>query len=221
MNYISKAIILISLILSIGCSSNGAMHYEQSPSQAKSSLAHPTNARLIQKSASLGIDVDSVKDSIEKVYEVISAIDGYVDSTNNYSEESASIVAKVPSESLNMAIQELGKIGDVTYEAIRIQDVTDEVIDIEARLKNLIELRARFRKLLDKADKVDEILSIERELSRIQTEIDSIESRKAMLMGDVDQSQIDIKLEQKTVLGPLGLLGKGLLWGISKLFVIK
>ena len=221
MNYFSRTIIFVLFIFSLGCSSNSAKDYAYSPVEAKSKLASPMNARLIQKSASIGIDVDSVNESTTKVYEIIDSVNGYVDSTNNYSEESTSIVVKVPSEKLDVTMKELSKIGDVTYERKSSRDVTDEVVDIEARLKNLVELRTRFRQLLTKAEKVDEILSIERELSRIQTEIDSIESRKKMLIGNVEQSRIDIRLNQKTVLGPLGYLGKGLFWAISKLFVIK
>ena len=122
---------------------------------------------------------------------------------------------------MDQTLENLSKIGEVTHERKSSRDVTDEVVDIEARLKNLIELRDRFRQLLIKAEKVEEILSIERELSRVQTEIDSIESRKKMLIGNVALSKIDISLNQKTVLGPLGYLAKGLYWTISKLFVIQ
>ncbi len=221
MKFLSRILILFLALFTFGCSSNSSKDYAFSPVEAKSKLSTPIEARLIQKSASLSIDVDSVKESTIGVYGIVDSINGYVESTNNYSENSASIVVKVPSDQLESVIEQLGKIGNITSERRSSRDVTDEVIDIEARLKNLVELRSRFRTLLSKADKVEEILSIERELSRIQTEIDSIESRKKMLIGNVEQSKISIRLQQKTVLGPLGYLGKGIFWAISKLFVIK
>ena len=221
MNYFSKAAIFILFMFALGCSSNSSKDYGYSSVEAKSTLASPIKARLIQKSASLGINVDSVKSSTTRVYEIIDSVNGYVDSTNNYSEESTKLVVKVPSDKLDQTLENLSKIGEVTHERKSSRDVTDEVVDIEARLKNLIELRDRFRQLLIKAEKVEEILSIERELSRVQTEIDSIESRKKMLIGNVALSKIDISLNQKTVLGPLGYLAKGLYWTISKLFVIQ
>ncbi len=71
------------------------------------------------------------------------------------------------------------------------------------------------------AHNVEDVISIEKELARIQTEIDSIESRRNHLVSNVSQSKIDIQLNQKTLLGPLGYLGKGIAWIIAKLFVIK
>ncbi len=221
MRLFSRAIVHWLFICLLGCSSNSPKDPVFSATGARSELASPINARLIQKSASMSIEVDSVKDATIKATQLIDSVGGYVETTDSYSEESTSITVKVPSEKLNETLQALSKIGDVTYERTGSRDVTDEVVDVEARLENLIELRARFRQLLAKAEKVDEIISVERELSRIQTEIDAIETRKKMLIGKVEQAEIDIRLKQKRVLGPLGYLGKGIFWAISKLFVIK
>lgn len=106
-------------------------------------------------------------------------------------------------------------------ERVSSRDVTEEVTDIDARLKNLRDLRGRFREVLSKAEKIEDILNIERELARIQTEIDAIEGRRESLLGSVNESKIDLELNQKTLLGPLGYLGRGIIWTISKLFVIK
>src|SRR5690606_16016714 len=96
-------------------------------------------------------------------------------------------------------------------------DVTDEMIDVEARLKNLYVLRDRFRALLDKAVKVSEILEIERELSRIQSDIDSVEGRISKIKGQVKYSEVHLLIEQKTVYGPIGYIGYGLYWLVTKL----
>lgn len=65
------------------------------------------------------------------------------------------------------------------------------------------------------------MLNIEKELARIQTEIDVIEGRRKTIIGNVEYSNVDITLKQKRVLGPLGYIGKGLFWVVGKLFVVK
>ena len=102
--------------------------------------------------------------------------------------------------------------------------MTGQLIDLDAKIDNLRELRTRLRKLLDRAQKVDEILSIERELNRVQSQLDSLEAREKYLSHDVAMSRLSLTLEQAEsgpILGPLGLLGAGAWWLIEKLFVIR
>jgi hypothetical protein len=59
--------------------------------------------------------------------------------------------------------------------------VTAEYRDLEVQLQNALAMRARFEKLLEKAVKVEEALSIERELGRITGDIERIKGRLKML----------------------------------------
>ncbi len=99
--------------------------------------------------------------------------------------------------------------------------MTEEIVDIDARLKNLFSLRDRFRALLEKGIEISEILEIEKELSRIQTEIDAIEGRRKLLKHQAALSSIDITIQQEVIYGPLGYGGKALYWLFEKLFIIQ
>jgi hypothetical protein len=112
-------------------------------------------------------------------------------------------------------------LGEVSDQNIRTQDVTSEIVDYEARLANLIALRERMKVLLNRAEKIEDILVIEKEISRLQTEIDTYEGRRKVLRQQVALSDIRVTLEKKVALGPLGYIGYGLYWAVSKLFVIE
>lgn len=219
-----SVIFILSLMLLVtACSANKPAEDSMAASSQSgaSSSQNPIEKRLIQKSAALDIDVDSTDVGLQKATEIIKINGGHVDSTYSYSEKRTNLVARVPQEHLETSLDQLSQLGEVTSRTISSNDVTDEVIDIEARLNNLKALRERFREIVKKAEKIDDILNIERELARIQSEIDSIENRRKSLLGDVDQSTVRIGLNQKRILGPLGYLGKGVIWIVSKLFVIK
>jgi predicted nucleic acid-binding Zn-ribbon protein len=109
----------------------------------------------------------------------------------------------------------------VAREYTSSQDVTETFIDNEARLKNLYALRDRIRALLEKADEVEELLKIERELSRIQSEIDSLEGRQKSLQQSVDFAEVSVTFEPRTILGPLGYVASGVGWVVEKLFFIR
>ena len=78
-----------------------------------------------------------------------------------------------------------------------------------------------------KARDVKDILLIEAELNRIQSEIDSMEARMRVLKDQIQMSTIRVALHQQvppkpaTIYGPLGYLYKGAEWFVIKLFVIR
>ena len=92
---------------------------------------------------------------------------------------------RVPAEGYEAflaAARELGEVQDVTSDS---QDVTEEYYDVEARIRNKKQEETRLLDLLSKATgKLEEVLSVERELSRVRGEIESMEGRLRVL-GDL------------------------------------
>lgn len=185
---------------------------------AKSGFA---SHRQIIRTASLTLAVEDNEERVSVLSSMVKEYGGYVQSNRKYTQKRVILNVKVPSEKLDSFINDVSDLGTLTSKSSSSQDVTTQVIDIDARLKNLIALRARYRELLNKANTVEEIVSIEKELSKIQTEIDLIDGRRKSLLDQVAMSSVNVTFEQKTIYGPLGYVGKSILWVIGKLFVIK
>ena len=81
---------------------------------------------------------------------------------------------------------------------ISSEDVTEQYIDIEARLKAKKELENRYLEILQKAQKVSEILEIERELSKIREEIESRQGQLNYLQSKVSMSRLHISFYKET-----------------------
>ena len=109
----------------------------------------------------------------------------------------------------------------MTYRRVAGEDVTERYIDIDARLKNKIELRDRLRQLLQKATDVKDVLAIETELNRVQSDIDAMDGKLTLLKNEVAYATIELDLRRERILGPLGYILKGLWWGIEKLFILR
>ncbi|SFV54069.1 hypothetical protein MNB_SV-14-1707 [hydrothermal vent metagenome] len=75
--------------------------------------------------------------------------------------------------------------------------------------------------LLNRTSNIEEILLIEREINRVQTEIDMIERNLKSMHSSVEMSPISVNLEEKTIYGPLGYIANGIWWVTKKLFVIR
>ena len=208
-----------------GCATTaGSMSYSDSSMQGMTpaNKAPQNSGRMIIRNARLTVEVKNLDTAVENASTIIAAQNGFVDSrSDRYGGKSSSVSLRVPSENLDAALNELETLGSVTSRGINSRDVTAEYVDIGARLQSLVALRDRMKALLDKAETINEILAIEREFTRVQSEIDSIEARMKRLEGQVTLSTIDLTLDRKPVLGPVGFVGKWLIRGVGALFVIR
>lgn len=81
---------------------------------------------------------------------------------------------------------------------ISSEDVTEQFIDIEARLKAKKELENRYLELLKKANKISEILEIEKELVVIREEIESKQGQLNYLQNKVAMSTLEVSFYKQT-----------------------
>lgn len=180
----------------------------------------PTQERMRVRHAYLSVDVRAIADAVASAVSATEQAGGYVEERSE-SERSAKLRLRVPSDKLDAAMSGLETLGDVTHQQVSTDDVTEQYADIEARHKNRVVLRDRMRELLAKATDVKDILAIENELNRVQSDIDAMEARMRSLKGQADYASIRLTLTRKPVPGPLGLLCNGAIWCVKKLFIIR
>ena len=136
-------------------------------------------------------------------------------------ESSVWLTCRVPATRLDQIMDSIASLGKEERRSVSATDVTEQYADLETRLRNDLALRERLRQLLNRARGVEDVLAIEKELNRIQSEIETMQARFDHLKSDVELSTLSVTLERKRILGPLGYVGYGLWWTLSKLFVIR
>jgi ABC-type multidrug transport system permease subunit len=85
---------------------------------------------------------------------------------------------------------------DLTVKNIRVVDVTEQYVDIQARLKTKYELEQRFLSLIKKAKNVEEVLSVEAQLSQVRYEIESMEGKMRSLNDRIAFSTLNVSFYQ-------------------------
>ena len=85
-------------------------------------------------------------------------------------------------------------VGKLAQHQMSQTDRTNEVVDIQARLSNQKTLRDRLRALVAerRVDKVRDLLEVERELARVQSEIDSAEGQMRATLAVTEKVSFDI-----------------------------
>ena len=96
------------------------------------------------------------------------------------------------------ALEEIAKLGPVVSRQVEVLDVTEAYTDLEIQLKGKQAPLARFQEILKKAEKVEDILKIESEVSRLTTEIEQLEGKLRLMKSQIVMSRIEVRFERST-----------------------
>jgi hypothetical protein len=169
---------------------------------------------MLVYNATMWVQVKQVDTVMNQLTRLAAAENGYVVSKNNYS-----MVLRIETTHLESAMTQIAQFGKVESKSISTTDVSADYEDTRIRLDNAEKARNRYLELLAKAENVEAALKVEKELERLNTEIDMLRGRVGKLEHDVRYSTITVHYSEKTKLGVLGYVFVGLWKGVSWLFV--
>jgi hypothetical protein len=157
---------------------------------------------MIIRTGFAGIEVDSIDAAIARVRALAQRVGGFVANTQVQGGKdqlrTASLEVKIPSDRFDEALAGLAPIGKVESVNVNAQDVGEEFVDIAARVENAHRLEARLIALLaNRTGKLQEVLSVERELARIREEIERYEGRMRFLRARVALSTLTIAVHER------------------------
>ncbi|RKX87379.1 MAG: hypothetical protein DRP58_02900 [Spirochaetes bacterium] len=148
--------------------------------------------------AYLEITVEDIVSSEKEISKRVLDSGGWIVSSNLYWEE-ISLVVKVPSISFDSFLSDSEKIGEIDSKSVTADDVTEAYFDLKSRIDNKIILRDRFRDYLEKANSMDDILSVERQLNDVTTKIEQMEGSFRGLNRDIDYSTVTFVLRSSYI----------------------
>ena len=170
------------------------------PSQA--TAISQVSSSMIIRTGYAGVEVDSLDVAIARVRALAARVGGFVANTavqgGKDQLRSASLEVKVPSERFDEALSGLAPIGKVESVNVSAQDVGEEYVDIAARVENSHRLEARLVNLLaNRTGKLQDVLTVERELARVREEIERYEGRMRYLRARVSLSTLTIAVHER------------------------
>jgi Domain of unknown function (DUF4349) len=90
--------------------------------------------------------------------------------------------------------------GKIAAQGVTSEDLTRDITDTDARLRALKALRTRIEALIaSRPGKLSDLLEAERELARVQGEIDSFESNLSVMRARVTMSTMDLTYQSRQV----------------------
>lgn len=205
-------IITVWQLLLAGCASAGAPVAPSAPAPRPAATAAPATSaaqpgpgsaqtnwdRYVIRQAELVLVVKDVEGAMAEVQKLAEAAGGYVVQSSSRRDGTrvlADLTIQVPAEALDKTVDGLKRLAlSVDSAKITMQDVTEEYVDNEANLTNLKAAEQSTLRLLDKTTNMDQIISVQRELTRIRGDIERIEGRQRYLQRRVAMSSISLHL---------------------------
>jgi hypothetical protein len=194
---------------------NAAYSLYESSGVSRSEISVDDN-RMVTYSVRLELSVKNTEETRKLLSENIKKYNGFI--TN---ESEKYIITRIPVENMDNFINDAKTLGKTESENKTGTDITDQYRDNTIRLDSLKSVRDKYLALLEKANAVNEILSIEKELERINTEIELLEGKIKYAEQSVFYSSITIRYYERVKPGPIGWIFYGLYRGIKWLLVWK
>ncbi len=152
------------------------------------------------KNAFFSLLVKDVRESIQKITDTSSRLQGYIISSSVHEvDESGNlrgqISFKVPQAKFEEGLSELRDLAiTVNSERVTGQDVSEEFTDLSARLRNKEASEEQLLALMEKTGSISDILGVQRELTRVREEIERLKGRIDYLEKNIAMSTITVDL---------------------------
>lgn len=184
---------------------NGGILYDEqiSITTVESAIYSDPDAKVI-RTAELTIQTLDFDQSVTDLAKLTESYDGYYETAqvdsgsyyDQYARRSAYYVVRVPKENFVAFRDAVGSVGHIYSFTEDAQNVGEQYYDTEARLETLTTKRERLLALLDKADVMEDIISLENALADVQYEIDMHTSTLRKYDSLIDYSTFTINLDE-------------------------
>jgi hypothetical protein len=118
---------------------------------------------------------------------------------------SATLSLRIVPDQVSRLMERIKSVGRIVEHKTESVDETAAVIDVEAKLKNLTELRDRLRKMLGTANaSVKDIVEVEQELAKTQSELDSLQGKRKALANETQKVSVHISFSASKSIAETG-----------------
>lgn len=165
-------------------------------------ISHQTQGanRMVVRNGNIQLVVNNVSTAIDSISKLTGELGGYIVSSQKWKEgerNMGTISIRVPAETFDQAVAALrGLAVSVISESTTTQDVTEEYVDLQSRVRNLEATEVQLLKVMESTTDTEDILNVQRELTRVQGDIEQAKGRMQYLERTSSMSYIEIKLNE-------------------------
>lgn len=159
-------------------------------------------SRKIIYNADIALVVEDFAQSEPKIAELVEAAGGYIAEQTLLgspgARRSARWKVRVPVDRFEGFLRQITQIGELERNQRTSEDITEQFYDIEARIRNArLEEETLAGILRDRSGKLEDILKVEVELSRVRGEIEQLQGRLRLLENLSALTTVTINIRER------------------------
>jgi Domain of unknown function (DUF4349) len=191
----------------MGMSDAAPSSYQAQPGAAPTSVVPPAISRKIIYDAQVDLVVESVDPVAKKVGTLVQEARGYI-AEQNVTGSPGSLRSvrwriRVPVEQFDSFVESIVSLGELERNNRTSQDVSEQYYDIEARIKNKrVEEQTLNKILQERSGKLEDVLKIEIELSRVRGEIEQLEGKVRVLENLSSLATLTLNVRERDKYAP-------------------
>ncbi len=183
---------------------------DEAAEESEDSSSLPENRKLIQ-TVDMTVETENLDTVLQQIDSRIAELGGYVENSNiqngsAYSGRryrSATITVRIPAKDVNSFVDRVGEISNIVSSRQTVEDVTLSYVATESRMKALQTEESRLLELLSKAETLDDLLTVEKRLTQVRTELEQVTSALRVFDNQVNYATIHLSITEVTEYTPV------------------
>jgi hypothetical protein len=168
--------------------------------------------RKLIKTVDMHVETQQYDQLLAAIDGQVKDLGGYIENMNTYNGSAyynrnpirnADMTIRIPKENLDTFLNKVSDIGNVVRRTDDVRDVTLAYVDLQSHRDALRTEQSRLLELLEKAETVEDIITIEERLSNVRYQLESMESQLRAYDNQVDYSTVYLSIEEVEILTPV------------------
>ncbi len=157
------------------------------------------------RTVDMSVETKEYDKLISGITQEVKALGGYIENMDSYngsiysdyrSSRNANMTLRIPKDKLDGFLLSVSELGNVTRQNEGIENVTLKYVDLASHKKALETEYDRLLVLLERAESIEDIITIESRLSNVRYQIESMESQLRTMDNKVDYSTVYLNIEE-------------------------
>lgn len=170
-----------------------------------------TDRKLI-KTVDMDVETREFDYLMATVEEQVKALGGYIENLNTYNgsnysgyrgTRNADLTIRIPKQQLDAFLDTVSGASNVIRRSDNVEDVTLAYVDLESHRDALRTEQTRLLELLERAETIEDIITIEERLSNVRYQLESMESQLRTYDNKVDYSTVYLNIDEVEIYTPV------------------
>lgn len=169
-----------------------------------------SSKRKLIKTVNMNVETQEYDALMANLERKINELGGYIENLESYNgsnysgqtRRNASMTVRIPQENLDGFVGAVSDLANIVRRTENVEDITLDYVDLKSHKESLQVEQERLLELLERAETLEDIITLENRLTSVRYQIESMESQLRTYDDKVDYSTVTLRIDEVQVYTP-------------------